>query len=834
MRQAPCLRQISTSGFPKRRNAKLIIVSIDTLRADHVGHLGAKRPTTPNLDALAAESTSFFHAYAQYPSSQLSFASMFSGLYPVATQVYQRRDAANRLHDDQADRSLAERLGDEGWETVALTALDRPLIDRMFRYQRRGFERFEAADRIRESDEMVDRALELLPPETEFQSFFLWLHLFDPHSPYRQRSQDFGDRAIDAYDSEIAAVDASLGRLIDALSKREDWDRTVLIIHSDHGEEFGDHGGRYHHSSVYEEQLRVPLIVRVPGFWSSRPSRPAELVDLVPTLIELFDLPGGRAGGEPLQGESLLSSMLGSDEAEPIAFAQFREAQQTSSNLDALWYQGWKLIHDRNLGIFELYNLADDPGETEDLANAETAQRDRMARLLKSQLARVAGEDPLAAQLSVLTDDTLPVEDRHRLGLRLLAQGQYRAVAQAFLKMADDPAPIELRCALLDWLGAHGLDAAVPLGRRLLEDKSLELRARAALMLGLLSDVASRAVLQRLLLEDPAIEVQIASSIALGFLGDASQGPALRALLPGLAAADALVARLALASSGDAAARRLCADALASGAWPAREQMILLRWAHRVEQPGLALYAALRRGITRAPLLKAALRALSRLEKQQARAPLRLLLAHHDAEIRGLATTQASAMGFDLNQFRRQGEDAELIRNQRDAGLAPERVVGAYLELAAEGDWGFGLDAFWESRRTGLPWTAAQEIEGWPGSERRRQLAGTPGLAEASIAIHELPMRRPRPSEPLTLVFELSCFARGAGLALGDGVFELLIDGALVGERDLPADAVLPGEKRRLIWSRPAPRLSTGDRSLLLRLRSRRGDLLAEAGARLP
>jgi arylsulfatase A-like enzyme len=352
---------------PPRRSApgqprpSVLWITVDALRADHVGAYGYSRRTTPNVDRLAHDAVVFDQAYAQASKTWDSIPSFLTGRYPSnLPRDYHHRRLRRRppyaYHLGAEVRLLAETFLAGGYATGAVMPIS--LLRDMG--IGRGFQHFEiAANPTRKA---LHRLAELRSP------FLLWIHYNEPHSPYViHPGFHFGDASIDRYDSEIAFVDAQLAELFAALAQRGIADSTIVIVGSDHGEEFGEHGGFDHTRKHYRELLHVPLIVKLPGVAPRHVSDVVELVDLLPTFVELCGLPIATA---PLDGQSLLATLAGPrPHALGGAFAEDVHRDLTVHRR-ALFDGRWRLIDDREADRQELYDHTVDPAEQRDLAHA--------------------------------------------------------------------------------------------------------------------------------------------------------------------------------------------------------------------------------------------------------------------------------------------------------------------------------------------------------------------------------------------------------------------------------------------------------------------------------
>jgi arylsulfatase A-like enzyme len=405
------------TGSSDRPN--LILVSIDTLRADHLGAYGYDRETSPHIDALADDGVLFERAYAQSPKTAPSHMTLFTGLYPEAHRVRNRMSGdarwLGRLSDDLP--TLAEMLAAAGYRTVARTGGGNMHGAIGFA---RGFDSFETPE-WSDAQGIFQAALENLEELAAGSTpFFLLVHTYQVHAPYTpppQERERFVDpdysgeivsdyetlaaegpaevhRAFwrrvdpesaadrrhlsDLYDACIHFTDGRLGLLLERLEALGRADDTLVVVLSDHGEEFGEHGG-FGHDALWQELLHVPLVMRVPegvrpGWRGRRIEASVGLVDVLPTLLELLELPVPAH----LQGRSLVPLVERGEHPPPWIFAQHRERGDV-----ALLADDWKLLRDH--GDARLFELGADAGERNDLAEKRQAVR----RALRAQAERV-------------------------------------------------------------------------------------------------------------------------------------------------------------------------------------------------------------------------------------------------------------------------------------------------------------------------------------------------------------------------------------------------------------------------------------------------------------
>ena len=370
----------------------IVIFSIDTVRADRVGFLGyAARPTTPNWDRIAAESVVFERAYTACPTSDNSFSAMFASTW--AEESPQNR-AEDRAH---AQQPLAGLLRAVGYETRAYTSFETAHTGPtgFFSTFPRGFDVFEH-DPISggECDGRltIERALAHLEGRDRSRPLFLWIHLMDPHAPYvRHAESDFGTTPSDRYDSEIAYADRALGDFLAALAKTGGLERTLLFVHSDHGESLGDRGYDYHNSNLHDEQTRVPATLRIPGLQHRTIREPTSLIDLVPTLLSIIGI------ADPLtakrRGRDLLPTILGfaeDDGEHSAAFSQLLLAIRTGRK-SSIVHKRLKFVSSPDsYPKTKFFDLERDPLELDNLTGRNDPRErvlDALVRRIRSQIA---------------------------------------------------------------------------------------------------------------------------------------------------------------------------------------------------------------------------------------------------------------------------------------------------------------------------------------------------------------------------------------------------------------------------------------------------------------
>lgn len=365
-----------------RDDLNVILVTIDTLRYD-LGYMGYERDVSPNIDALAAKSTVFERAYALASYTGKSVGPTLIGKY--GSETHRNWGHFNKFSEE--DIFLAQRLQRAGVRTIAVHG--HRYFD-VWGGLERGFDVLDlsaappvdapwATDDRRTSALLTDAAIAALErPENTSGRFFLWVHYLDPHAAYlpHEEAPDFGRSARGLYDGEVWFTDKHVGRLLDFVAER--WgDRTAVVLTSDHGEAFGENNMHLHGHEVWEILVRVPLIVHVPGAEPRRVSTRRSLIDVTPTVLDLMsvDKPTGREGSDFLSGVSLIGDVFPPPEGPPGARDIFIDmpAGPYNDSRRALIHGDDKLIVTGE-SRFELYDLAQDPGETTGLAKREEAR----------------------------------------------------------------------------------------------------------------------------------------------------------------------------------------------------------------------------------------------------------------------------------------------------------------------------------------------------------------------------------------------------------------------------------------------------------------------------
>jgi len=366
---APLPRPEESGHAVELAGRDILLVTVDALRADHVGAYGYARPTTPNLDRLAEGGVVFDAAYSPTPHTSYAVTSLMTG-------KYLRPLLALGLGEDS--ETWAQDLRHYGWRTAAFYPPAVFYIDEerfsQLELSHLGFEYAKvefAAPALRE--QQVAAYLDGAPAD---RPLFLWAHFFEPHEPYVMHAEHpfAGGPSpdMDAYDSEIATADDGIGRVVRLVRSRRPG--AVVIVTADHGEEFGEHGGRYHGTTVYDEQVRVPLVVVGPGVRAgARMSTVVQTIDLLPTALSALGIPRpARIRGRDL-GAVLATTAKATDDG--LAFAETDDASLIASG-------DRRLVCERRAAACALYRPSSDPLEHHDVSQGEPTELARMRGLL--------------------------------------------------------------------------------------------------------------------------------------------------------------------------------------------------------------------------------------------------------------------------------------------------------------------------------------------------------------------------------------------------------------------------------------------------------------------
>lgn len=357
----------------------LLLVTVDALRADHLGAYGATSGASPEIDRLAAEGVVFEHAYTPTPHTSYAISSLMTGKYMRPILALEAAAGGGR----RADETWAGLFRIYGFRTAAffppaVWAVDGDRFADL-RTRKLDFEHFKIEFA---APELVDAQLgTYLATAPKDKPLFVWVHLFEPHEPYVAHPEHvFGDGDIERYDSEIATADAGIGKMVRRF--REARPGAVVMLSADHGEAFGEHGARYHGTTVYEEQVRIPMIVSAPGLVPARREpQPVQLVDLLPTALSMYGIPKPPR----VRGRDLGPVLLGKSPGPGIAFAEVEDAAMIARGDD-------RLVCNKKLATCALYDVSKDPGELVSIADpAKIASLKRDMKGLVSASAALEG-----------------------------------------------------------------------------------------------------------------------------------------------------------------------------------------------------------------------------------------------------------------------------------------------------------------------------------------------------------------------------------------------------------------------------------------------------------
>jgi arylsulfatase A-like enzyme/Flp pilus assembly protein TadD len=387
---------------PEESAPNVVLITIDTLRADHLGCYGYKQIKTPNIDALAADSSRFERAYTPVPVTLPSHAAMLTGTYPMLSGIHDF--SANKLSPQQV--TLATVLKHAGYVTGAVVAS--AVLDSRFGlnqgfdfyYDHFDFSRLEESnldEMERPGNVVADQALDWLGKNSQ-KKFFLWMHLYDPHYPYRPPEPYSREYASQPYDGEIAFADEQVGRLLRFLKDKGLYQNTVIVLSGDHGESLGEHGEKTHGFFIYNATMHVPLIVHLPGKSATKTvADPVSLVDLMPTVLAAtgLDIPS------QVQGRSLLSSLRGEkSDRDRILYGE-TFLPRLHFNWSELRGAENAKYHFIDAPRSELYDLTKDPGELHNLFPEKKAVGEEMRAKLMSLIREYSAGKELAEKTSL-------------------------------------------------------------------------------------------------------------------------------------------------------------------------------------------------------------------------------------------------------------------------------------------------------------------------------------------------------------------------------------------------------------------------------------------------
>jgi len=406
---APAPQAVSTVG------KNVLLITLDTLRADYLGCYGKTDIETPNLDRLAAEGVRFDHAVVQVPLTTPSHASILTGAYPPKHQI---RDVGGFILDEKIP-TLAGVMEEHGFQTAAFVAAS--VLHHRYGLNR-GFETY--SDKMSSDpdveklpgvvaevrgDTVTERALEWLRGRDRSKGFFLWVHYYDPHFPYDPPHDYRARYEKDLYAGEVAFVDTQVGALLDALKAEQLTDSTLVVAISDHGESLGDHGEQTHGVFLYDSTVRVPLLIAGPGVRRNVVAdQLARSIDVMPTALDF----AGLQAPSGIDGESLLPLLR---DGRPVRINySYMETfyPQTQMRWSELF--GVRTV-DRKYILApkpELYDLEADKSESTNIIGQHAEEADR----LQKEVWRVSGEPGKDRQIAYRPIDEATMRELQSLG----------------------------------------------------------------------------------------------------------------------------------------------------------------------------------------------------------------------------------------------------------------------------------------------------------------------------------------------------------------------------------------------------------------------------------
>jgi arylsulfatase A-like enzyme len=421
-----CSPAISESASP---GPSVVIITVDALRADHLGSYGYPRAVSPNIDRLMSQGRLFERAWTPEPLTGPAMCSMVTGLEPHVHAA-----TRNGLRMQPGLNSLPKVLAENGWKTAAfvgtwtlknnLTLLGEHFQTYGERLDRRRW--FGILNSEATCEDVTDDALDWLGEERKKgpeKPFFLWVHYIEPHAPYRFH-EEYAERLgvnddelnkIDRYDTEIAAVDESIARLLEGVRQAVDDKDLLVVFTADHGESLGEHNYWGHGRYLYEPSLRIPLGIVWRGVIpAGTVSSQATLLDLMPTLLELVgvevpeDLPG-ESWAKTVRGAAELDERVGCYQAHRGAVHGGTHDNDRKRSKGLLWVgvinEDIKEMIKVSRNLIQIYDIAADPGELDTLARVDAKPSDALAACLARVATGLGSLDKLATQK--LDDETV-------------------------------------------------------------------------------------------------------------------------------------------------------------------------------------------------------------------------------------------------------------------------------------------------------------------------------------------------------------------------------------------------------------------------------------------
>ena len=381
----------------------VLLITVDTLRADHLSSYGYERATSPHIDRLLAEGARFTQARTVEPLTTPALGSMITGMLP-----HQHGSSRNGLRLEQGLDSLPKELSNRGWRTAAVVSnwtlkdgisnLGEHFSDYIEVFTRRRW--FGMVNAEATGEDVTDSAIDWLRDHLDDQAdppFLVWVHYVEPHAPYRFQ-QEFADRLGiegrdpprgDRYDSEIAAVDANIGRLLGWVASHTNRNGVIIVFAADHGESLGEHDYWGHGRFLYEPTLHIPMGISWPGTIAQQVVQaPAQIVDIAPTVLELLDVPVPKTFRGVGWSRELRGQRKAADRA--LCYQAHRGAVHGAHEADRARSKGLLAVaridgdHKEILRVtsnqLELFDLASDPGELKSLVAPDSRPSDELVR----------------------------------------------------------------------------------------------------------------------------------------------------------------------------------------------------------------------------------------------------------------------------------------------------------------------------------------------------------------------------------------------------------------------------------------------------------------------
>ena len=380
----------SASAAPRPARYNVVVIAIDSLRADRMAWNGYPKKVAPRLEAFAAQAVSYTRFFSLSSYTAMTFSGFVAARYP--SEVPRSGYFFSNIPDDV--RTFPEVLQDGGVRTLGGHAHWYFNKDKAGMHQ--GFDVWELVEGIKKSNatdenitspQHLEMAMRQLGGQAgDGKPFFAWYHFTDPHDMYMGHpgTPSFGAGAAGAYDGEVHFTDAHVGKLIDFIDGQPWGERTAIVITSDHGETFGEHDMYRHGFELWQELVWVPLLVRVPGVAPRQIAEPRGGIDLPPTILELM----GVEGDASFRGRSLVSEIRGTAEGErPIIV----DLPRTSDNdrRRALIVGKHKIIAYGDDRYFKLFDLEADPREQNDLASSDKKLFEQMRRRYEEESKKI-------------------------------------------------------------------------------------------------------------------------------------------------------------------------------------------------------------------------------------------------------------------------------------------------------------------------------------------------------------------------------------------------------------------------------------------------------------